>query len=220
MRVEHGQPILPRSLTSEERGLATEAMHAARAGLYAAQPIEIAKEVARLLAAFPLRDAMDPIAEKSRHHSYFDVLRGKPHKAITRSVDRFIRGEIGAHNPAFAPTPAELSRVVVEEIGSDNRELIGLQNLLAAKTFDEMKEPEPSQLVVDGMEDLRRELHAGAEQRIAEGRQAGLALIDDASQRLLERERAQHPGTPTGISPALHRMLEASGLTKISNGSL
>ena len=103
-----------------------------------------------------------------------------------------------AHAELPDPRLAELEREVQALAAEIDVEKAPLEERKAAV--------DRNQATIDAM---HRDLEDHHRKRTAE---ISRKQIEAANDRLFERERAKHPGTPEGISPELHRLLRRDGL--------
>jgi hypothetical protein len=92
---------------------------------------EKAAQIARLVRGLVSQN-LDDSAADMRMDEYFYVLEMEPIWAITRAVNRFMRGEVTDASKDFVPSPARFSTEVRRLVNEVRKDLIDLQRIADA----------------------------------------------------------------------------------------
>lgn len=197
-------------MTESEGNSLVEVLHAARRAIHAVPPTELVKELAVLFTAFPdpRVDGGNAEAKRRRDKLYFDVIERKPLAAVSAAVMRLVKGQVPWARPSFLPTPAELSRVVEEEVAVIAAEGIRIKRILDGRIDIEKEPQEVRDLAATRAGKIVADWKREVDSREKSIKAAAREQLESSDARLLERERAMHPGTPPGISPELHNLLK------------
>ena len=133
MRTEGKTAILPHGagLTTEHYLAVQERVRALGAALMPTPWKSKAAAVTSLLLAFPAQ-AMSEAAAQIRAKAFEDALADLPGWSVERARLKWLRGEVGDMNPAFAPSPPQLRALALEAMQPAAAQRYRLTRLLAA----------------------------------------------------------------------------------------
>jgi len=98
--------------------------------------------VANMLLAYPMAGASEE-AGKARAMAYLAALDDVPPWAVADAVRRWHRGECGPdRNYRFAPAPAELREVVIDQFKPAKETIQHLERVLNALTIEQAMNPD------------------------------------------------------------------------------
>ena len=118
----------------------------------------VAVELAQLVNAFP-REQMGDKERKHRFEAYQRALENTPAWAIAMAREDIIAGKIRDLDMRWCPTPPQLRTACLRYTETAMRDMEDLRILRDAPVFG-IIEPENKQLVIDGFDDLKREMRA------------------------------------------------------------
>lgn len=162
-----------------------------------------------MLAAFPQSQAESSL----RMEAYFTALEGQPAWAIGEVCVAAIRGE-GPGDGRFAPTPAEMARMVKATMTDMRADLISLERLLKAETEDNGPDSAERARVAAGLAKLASGIQPKEERRALspdldtsylvdrQWREMGLEPDPWCSPALVALAKRQKAEEEAGIGPA------------------
>lgn len=187
------------TLSTEDRAQAEQVLEQLRAREQANDAPETRKQrlaiVAKMLLAYPVAGASTE-AGRARAEAYLDALDDVPPWAISEAVKRWHRGQCGDnHDYRWAPAPAVLRLVSLEQLVPVRAAADHIAGLLAAVPLDEAMRSGPAKhdpYVVDGFKKLSEHLHTGKrpETVIAEDRMRNAAALGRQADKLAEEQSA------------------------------
>lgn len=158
----NGQPMLPSgfSISEGQRRELDSAIAQYRARLAPASDNHrmTAVVLAKLLAAFPAPAQSDAPVEQ-RMDAYFEALHGIPAWAVDEARKAIIAGKVPDLSGVWAPTPPQLAKVARMAMERDQRVLVDLERIAAAKQFEDIDQ-RASRRIADGFDRLRADLIA------------------------------------------------------------
>lgn len=117
---------------------------------------EVAGEVFRLLAPFPLRAGEAEVTLEFRAEAYIEALRDIPLWAITAARSAVMRGEAGI-DPKFAPTPPQAAAIARDQMRESRKALHDMDRVVRAKVVPEI-DPGTRARMAQRMDELRNSL--------------------------------------------------------------
>jgi hypothetical protein len=116
--------------------------------------IEIARQLAKLLSAFPTQDTGQ--AANLRIDAYFEAIDGSPTWAVEHAVRRILSGSITELDGRFAPTPPQLATVVRNLVSPVNP----FEDPRRARPMAAEQDQPKSQSIIGGFANLKAEMSA------------------------------------------------------------
>jgi len=117
---------------------------------------EVAGEVFRLLAPFPLRNGEAEVTLEFRAEAYIEALKDIPLWAIAQARSKVMRGEAGI-DPKFAPTPPQAAEIARDQMRESRKALHDLERVARAEVVPEI-DPATRARMAQRMDELRLSL--------------------------------------------------------------
>jgi hypothetical protein len=157
---------------------------------------EIAIEIAKLLAVYPVRESESEMVHTARTAAFMEALRPFPTWALRKALSMWTNGEHQdeGDNIRFCPVPAQIVRLIKIALKPAEQE-IGRVEAIASAVVDQAEPPKPT------MEELKARF----------GKDWGLTTPEDEER--LEREKEAHRAVVRrGNELARKRDFEAHGM--------
>lgn len=210
-----GKVILRRPLTPAERGSISDRVNALTAWLTPTERNKAMQAVVAMLMGFPgaVPDRKEGVAKAA---VYVAALRDEPLWAVQRACERFSMGQVtreeagGDVNPAFAPSTAQLAKVVAAVAKPVRDERSTLVRVLGGMPEPPDLTPEQREEMASRLGQVAAELRNRQEGEAASSLNEARAKQSERSMRLLEAEyQAAGVEVPAGelVSLSLRRAL-------------
>jgi hypothetical protein len=186
-------------LSTEERASAEKVL----ADLRAAQQSNDAPDarklrlaiVSKMLLAYPIAGASTETG-RARGEAYLDALDDVPPWAVSEGVKCWHKGHCGDHDYRWAPAPAVLRKVALEQVNPVRAAAAHVAGLLAAVPLEEAMRSGPTKqdpYVVEGFKNLSAHLHTGKrpETVISEDRLRNANALGRQADKLAAEHEAQ-----------------------------